>query len=148
MTSLNQDNIFTFLMCVAYMLTALAAVASYCVAGEYITSQVTMIDFSWKLRTKWRWIIFQGTRIFDQLYLCPWYRFKPEDRKILILMFMRSRKPVTISVGDFGSLSMIYFTQVNLYILTVWVLLLKPGKKSQRFKNFFRFWKRPPRICP
>ncbi|XP_014204506.1 uncharacterized protein LOC106636601 [Copidosoma floridanum] len=90
--SINQESIYELLMCVAYMLTALSAVLSYCIAGEYLKTQ--------------------GTWISQKLYQMPWYKFKQNDTKMLAFMIMRSQRIVTVTVGNFDDLSLIYFTKI------------------------------------
>lgn len=79
---------------------------------------------------------FKGTHIFEELCNCPWYRFKPADRKILILMLMKTRKQITITVGSYGNLSMSYFTQVKFYI-TYSIIYHKPKKIALQLNFFF-----------
>ncbi|XP_032453632.1 odorant receptor 65 isoform X1 [Nasonia vitripennis] len=43
--TINKDNISALLLCIAYMFTALSAVGSYCIAGEYLMSQANIFRF-------------------------------------------------------------------------------------------------------
>ncbi|OXU31131.1 hypothetical protein TSAR_010114 [Trichomalopsis sarcophagae] len=58
-----------------------------------------------------------GSLIFEKLYDCPWYKFKPVDTKTFIIMLMKSRHSVTITAGNFGDLSLVYFTKSIKHLL-------------------------------
>uniref|UniRef100_A0ABD2XAX6 Odorant receptor n=1 Tax=Trichogramma kaykai TaxID=54128 RepID=A0ABD2XAX6_9HYME len=89
---IETNKTATLMMCMVYMFTALTAVGSYCVAGEYLTSQ--------------------GNMILDAMCSCLWYKFQAADVRALSFMIMRSRKPVILTCGNYTSLSLIYFTKI------------------------------------
>ncbi|XP_011503540.1 PREDICTED: odorant receptor 10a-like [Ceratosolen solmsi marchali] len=91
-TILNGVIGFLIINIIPFVFTCMWAVGTYCFAGEFLTSQ--------------------GTLVLKTLCNCPWYIFKPSDVKLLIFMIMRSQQSVKISVGKFGTLSFIYLTQI------------------------------------
>ncbi|KZC05408.1 Odorant receptor Or2 [Dufourea novaeangliae] len=64
----------------------------YCITGQFLATQ--------------------SERVYEAVYDCEWLNLKPKDAKNLILIMMRSRKPLYVTAGKLFPITMLTFCNV------------------------------------
>ncbi|KAG7207067.1 hypothetical protein KM043_000949 [Ampulex compressa] len=87
-----EDAVTTLVEYVLFYVTSNVEVFVMCFAGEYLSIKSKMIG--------------------DAAYESRWYSFDARDRRLLLLLTMRSQKCLTITIGKFTDLSLERFTTI------------------------------------
>ncbi|XP_058805760.1 uncharacterized protein LOC131672513 [Phymastichus coffea] len=73
-------------------ITFLITIGFYCICGEYLNNQ--------------------SKTIFYEFCNCYWYEFSIDNKKAVKFMLFKAQKPMTLTMGKFNDLSLIYFTSI------------------------------------
>ncbi|XP_051172620.1 uncharacterized protein LOC127288946 [Leptopilina boulardi] len=91
-TSVDALDIFLIVKYICFICLSLLQAFAFCFSGEILLSQ--------------------SLNIPQCVCNCSWYETTPENIKLLLMVIMRTQKPMTLTVGKFTELSVGSFTRI------------------------------------
>lgn len=130
----SARNLFGILSYIIYVLTSSFIDFIYCHISECLIEKVqgTLWNVSLVSLSNSLFYYFLGylnqlyysftksTSIGHKLYEVEWYNMKPQYVRPMILIIIRSQKPLKLSAQNFFSLSLATFKSVRTYIVKYW----------------------------
>jgi len=117
-----------FMYLVSVVINVCSHMCLFCAVGEFLVTQVSLYILKNTYRKKNK-IMFKCERMYLAVYEYEWYKLEPEEARTLILLMIRTSKPLHITAGKIFPMTMSMFCNVSDLIIAFRII----------FVNFINF---------